>query len=131
MLRILASAVISLLSNALGLVVAANLLDDMGLGVGGFVIAVLIYTGITILIEPLLRQVALKNAPALLGSSSLIAVLISLVITTLISDSLSIDGLTTWVLATIIVWAVALAGRLLLPMLIFKQVLQEGRERRG
>ncbi|MBX3314306.1 MAG: hypothetical protein KF906_08290 [Actinobacteria bacterium] len=131
MLRILASAVISLLSNALGLLVAANLLDGMSLGVSGFVIAVLIYTGITILTEPLLRQVALKNAPALLGSSSLIAVLISLAVTTVISDSLTIGGVTNWVLATIIVWAVALAGRLLLPMVIFKQVMAENRERRG
>lgn len=131
MLRLLAAAAISLLSNALGLVIAANVLDDMAIGVGGFTIAVLIYTGITILVEPLLRQIALKNAPALLGSSSLIAVLISLVITVVISDSLTIDGLTTWVLATIIVWAVALAGRLLLPLVIFKKVLAENRDRRG
>lgn len=127
MVRMLAAATISLLSNALGLAIAANVLDDMGVGFGGFILAVLIYTGITILAEPLLRQIALKNAPALLGSSSLIAVLISLIVTVVITDSLTISGLTTWVLATIIVWAVALAGRLLLPMLVFKKVLAENR----
>lgn len=129
MLRLLATAVIAVLANALGLVAAAVLLDDMSLGVAGFVIAVLIYTGVAVLVEPLLRQVAMKNAPALLGSSALVAVLVSLVITAIVSSSLRISGGVTWVLATVIVWAVGLAGRLLLPLVVFKKVLAEARSR--
>ena len=127
MLRILASAVVAVIANAVGLVVAAVVLDDMSLGAVGLAIAALIFTGTAVLIEPLLRQIALKKAPALLGSSSLVAVLVSLVVTSIVSDSLSIRGTVTWVLATVIVWAVALAGRFLLPMVIFKKVLAEAR----
>lgn len=130
MMRLIASAVIAIIANAIGLVVASLLLEDMSLGALGFIIAVLIFTGVAVLIEPLMRQIALKNAPAILGSSSLIAVLISLVVTAVVSSSLSISGLVTWVLATVIVWAVALAGRLLLPMVIFKKVLAEANARR-
>ncbi len=128
MMRLLAVAVIAVVSNAIGLIVAATVLDDMTLGVNGLIIAVLIFTGISVLIEPLLRQVAVKSAPALLGSSAIVTVLASLVITTIVSDSLTIRGTLTWVLATVIVWIVALAGRLLLPLVIFKKALAAARD---
>jgi hypothetical protein len=44
-------------------------------------------------------------------------------VTTLVTDSLSIDGLGTWVLATVIVWVVSLVAHLLLPFVIFKKTL--------
>lgn len=123
MMRLLAVAVIAVASDAIGLIVAAAVLEDMTLGVSGLVIAVLIFTGVSLLIEPLLRQAAVKNAPALLGSSAILTVLASLVITTIVSDSLTITGAVTWVLAAVIVWAAALAGRMLLPLVIFKKTL--------
>lgn len=130
MIRLVATGVIALLANAIALLVGAQLLDDMSLDALGFVIAVLIYTGAAVLAEPLIRQMALKNAPALLGSSSLVATLVSLVITALVSDGLQISGGTTWVLATVIVWAVALAARLLLPLVLFKKALANARDGR-
>jgi putative membrane protein len=129
-IRLVASAVVSLIANAVALVVAAQVLDDMSLDVTGFVIAVALFTVVGVLTEPLLRQTALRNAPALLGSSALLATLISLVVTVAISDGLQISGLTTWVLAAVIVWAVALAGRLLLPFIIFKRVLSNAADGR-
>lgn len=130
MIRLLASAVVSLAASAIALVVAALVLDDMALDGGAFVIAVVVFTGALILVEPLLRQIAIKNAPALLGSSALVATLIALVVTDLVSDGLSISGAVTWVSATVIVWLVALAARFLLPFVIFRRVFAEARDRR-
>jgi hypothetical protein len=45
-----------------------------------------------------------------------------------LTDGLRISGLTTWVLATVVVWAAALAANLLLPLVIFKRVLAEARD---
>ncbi len=130
MIRLAARAAISLLANAVGLLVANALLDDMALNVAGFVTAVVIFTVVAVVIEPLIRQMAIKNVPAILGSSALIATLVSLVITSLVAgDGLRISGITTWVLATVVVWAAALAASLLLPLVIFKQVLAEARDR--
>ena len=128
MIRLAARAVISLLSNAVGLLVAAQLLDDMSLSVAGFVTASLIFTVVAVVSEPLIRQIALKNVPAILGSSALIATLASLILTSVLTDGLRISGLTTWVLATVVVWAAALAANLLLPLVIFKRVLAEARD---
>jgi uncharacterized membrane protein YvlD (DUF360 family) len=127
-IRLAARAVISLLANAVGLLVAAQLLDDMELTVVGFVTASLIFTVVAVVSEPLIRQIALKNVPAILGSSALIATLASLVLTSVLTDGLRISGLTTWVLATVVVWAAALAANLLLPLVIFKRVLSEARD---
>lgn len=129
MLRLLAVAVVSLIANAVGLVVASLVLDDVDLGTSGFLIALAVFTGVAVLIEPLIRQTAMKNVPALLGSTALLATLISLIVTSLVTDSLEIRGAVAWVLATVIVWAVALAARLLLPLVLFKKVLSENRSR--
>jgi putative membrane protein len=125
MVRLLASAVVSLIADAIGLIVAAQVLDDMSLDAGGFVTALVLFAVVGLLVEPLLRQVAVRNAPALLGSTALVATLVSLIVTALVSDGLSISGTLTWVLATIIVWAIALAASLLLPLVIFRSVLRE------
>jgi uncharacterized membrane protein YvlD (DUF360 family) len=122
-IRLTATAVISLLANAIALVVGALVLEDMALDGVAFAIAVVIFTVTGVLVEPLLRQIALKSAPALLGSSALIGTLASLVVTHVVSDGLTIRGASTWVLATIIVWLVALAARLLLPVVMFKKAL--------
>lgn len=123
MIRLVATAVVSFLANAIALVVGAQILADMALDVSGFLIAVFIFTVAAVLVEPLTRQVALTKAPALLGSTALVATIVSLVATAVLSDGLRISGLTTWILATIIVWVVALAARMLLPMVMFKKVL--------
>jgi hypothetical protein len=131
MIRLVATAVVSLLANAVALIVGALVLDDMALGVGGFVLAVALFTGTAVLVEPLTRQMALKNAPALIGSTALVATIVSLVVTALLTDSLQISGLATWVLATVIVWAVGVAARLLLPLVIFKKTLARRNQAAG
>lgn len=130
MVRLLASTTLTLLANALALIVGAVVLPGMGLDVAGFLIAVVLFTLTAILIEPFLRQLALSKAPAILGSSALIATLVSLVVTAIVSDSLRISGATNWVLATVLVWGVALAARLLLPLVLFKRVLADASARR-
>jgi len=126
-IRILARAVLSLLANAVALVVAALLLSKVSLSVGGFVIAVVVFTVTAIVVEPLLRQTAVRNAPAILGSTALIATLISLIVTVIVTDGLRISGSLTWVLATVIVWVIAMVARLFLPLLVFKQILADDR----
>jgi putative membrane protein len=123
MIRLAATAVVSLLADAVALIVAAQVLDDMSLDAAGFTLALVLFAVTGLLVEPLLRQVALRNAPALLGSSALVSTLVSLVVTALVSDGLQISGATTWVLATVLVWAVSLVASLLLPLLIFKKIL--------
>lgn len=122
-LRLIASATIALLADALGLIVAALILDDIHLDPLGFVVAVFVFAVVDLLIQPLLRQTAIKQAPALVGSSALIATIVSFAVTGVVTDGLTIDGALGWVLGPVIVWAVALVAQLLLPLVIFKKTL--------
>src|SRR6478736_955619 len=83
---------LSLLGNAFGLLVANWVLDKM----------------------------SLRYGTALGGSSALISTFFALLITTLITNDLNIDGATTWLLATVIVWLVSMVGGLFLPWILLR-----------
>jgi hypothetical protein len=119
--------VIYLVANAIGLLVANALLDDMSVDGSAFVIAVLIFTGVEVLVQPLITQIAVKNVNALVGSSALIATLIGLIVTVAVSDGLDISGLVTWVLATVIVWGAALLAGFILRAIFVKRAVGQAR----
>jgi putative membrane protein len=119
--RLILTGVVYLVANAIGLVAAAALLDDVSLDAGGLVTAVLIFTAVEVVAQPLITQIALKQARALIGGTALVATLIGLVITVWLADGLRIDGALGWVLATVIVWAAALLAGLVLPFLLLKR----------
>jgi len=129
LIRLLISAVLYLVANAIGLLVANALLDDVSIEAAAFVIAVVIFTAVEVVIQPLVTQIAMRHSRALLGSSALIATLIGLVVTTLVTDGMSIDGAVTWVLATVTVWAAALVAGLILPAIFVKTAVTNARQR--
>jgi len=119
--RLLISGAIYMVANAVGLIVAAVVLDDMSIDGPAFITEVVIFTAVEVVIQPLITQIAFKNAGALVGSSALIATLVALIVTEWVSDGLTIDGALTWVLATVIVWAAALLAGLILPVFLLKR----------
>ncbi len=121
MIRLLIRIGLSLLGNALGLWVASLILDDMSVSGTAFVLAVVIFTVLTVVIQPLITKMAMQNAPALQGSSALVTTFIALLITDLVSDGLSISGLSTWIFATVIVWFFTMIAAWLLPLFILKE----------
>ncbi|MEI8051885.1 MAG: phage holin family protein [Actinomycetes bacterium] len=130
MLRLLASALVRLVANAVGLVIAALVLDGVSITGLSFLIAVGVFSAIQVVTAPLLRDIALRRVPALMGSVALVTTFIGLVATSLLTSGLSISGVTSWVLATIIVWLVSLVAVLVLPLLIFRRVLKDEDHRR-
>lgn len=128
MVRLIFRTIIALLANAVGLIVAAAVLDDMELDVSGFIVAVVIFTIVFALLQPFL-VVQLRGAgSAALGGVALVATLVSLIITDLLSDGFTIDGGVTWLLAAVIVWAAAVLAAFILPFLGLKRFLEESRD---
>jgi uncharacterized membrane protein YvlD (DUF360 family) len=123
MVRMVIWGVIDLVGNAIGLLVAWALLPRLHLNAGSFVIAVVIFTVVELVVEPLLRQMALNSARALRGSVALIATFVGLLVTDVLSSGLHIDGVSTWLLATVIVWLAALLAGLILPLFLFRRTL--------
>jgi putative membrane protein len=121
--RLVAVTVLALIGNAIGIIVAAALLDDMTLNGAAFVIDLVIFTLTFVVVQPLMVKIALRHSSMLAGGSALMATLIALIMSDVLSDGLSISGATTWLLATLIVWIVAVLASMLLPMVMFKKAL--------
>jgi len=121
MIRLLTRLALALAGHAIGLWLAALLLDDMEIDGVAFVVAVLIFSVLFAVLEPLIQKQALKNVEALQGSSALITTFVALVLTSLISDGLSISGAGTWLLATVIVWLGTIIAGVLLARFVLKQ----------
>jgi uncharacterized membrane protein YvlD (DUF360 family) len=129
MIRLLVRTAVLLVANAVGLIVAAVALDGMRLDAAGFVVAVVVFTVAMALMQPFLAVQLRRGGSAALGGVALIATLVSLVLTVLITDGLSIDGAGTWLAAAVIVWAAALIAAFILPFLGLRRYLEARRER--
>ena len=123
MLKFFARTALSLLANALALLVASVLLTGFSINGLAFVVAVCIFTASTTILEPLITKIATQNAPYLLGGIALVTTFVGLLVTTIITDGLSIMGIGTWVMATLITWLATVVGSLILPRFLFKEVL--------
>ena len=128
MIRLLVRLAVAVAANAVGLIVAAALLDGVHLNGAAFVVAVVIFTVVFALLHPfLLVQMRRGRGLAFVGAA-LLATLIALVVTDLVSDGLTIDGAGTWIAATVIVWLAALAAAFILPFLGLRKFMEERRD---
>ena len=127
MIRLLVRLLIAFASNAVGLIVAAAVLDGMSLDVTGFVVAVAVFTVVFALLQPFLLSVLRRSPAPVLGGVALIATLVSLIVTTLLTDGLSIRGVGTWIAATVIVWLGSVLAAFILPYLGLRKYLDERR----
>jgi uncharacterized membrane protein YvlD (DUF360 family) len=126
-IRLLVRTVVALAGNAVGLIVAAVVLDDMEVDATSFVVAVVIFTIVLAVLQPFIAVQLRRINPAALGGVALIATFVALLITDVISDGFSISGITTWVAATVIVWVVSLVAVFVLPFLGLRKYLEERR----
>lgn len=131
MIRFLVRAGIFLGSAAVGLLVASLLVDQMYISATSFLIVVVIFAALQSVLAPFLAKTTARNAPALLGAAGLLSTFLALLITTVVSDGLSISGASSWLVASLIVWLVTMLATLLLPWLLVKAGVQQARQRRA
>ena len=128
MIRLIVRTLVALVANAVGLIVAAAVLDGMHMNVSGFLLAVIIFTVVFALMQPFLASQFRRSRSAALGGVALIATFIALVVTDILSDGFTINGVGTWIAATVIVWVSALLAAFILPFLGLKKYLENRRD---
>ena len=101
MVRLLIRLAMFLGSSAIGLFVAALILDGFSLAVTSFVLVVVIFA----ILQEALSLAIPKHV--VLGAVGLASTFVALVLTDILSAGLRIRGLWTWVWATLIVWLAA------------------------
>jgi uncharacterized membrane protein YvlD (DUF360 family) len=124
-IRLIVRLLVVVAANAVGLLVAAALLDGVDLDASAFILAVIIFTVVFALMTPSRASQLRRRRSAALGGVSLIATLVALIVTDLLSDGLSISGIGTWIAATVIVWVSSLLAAFILPFLGLKKYLED------
>ena len=127
MIRLIVRTLVALAANAIGLIVASVVLDGFELNVASFIVAVVIFTIVFAVLTPFLAVQLRRLGNGAIGATALIATLVSLIVTDLLSDGFSISGVGTWVAAAVIVWLAALVAAFVLPFLGLKKYLDERR----
>lgn len=131
MLKFAAQTVLTLLANAIALLVASMLLTGFSINGAAFAVAVCIFTASTVLLAPLITRIATQSAPYLLGGIALVTTFVGLLLTTILTDGLHITSIGTWVIATLIVWLASIVASLVLPRFVFKEVLGDNSKAKG
>jgi uncharacterized membrane protein YvlD (DUF360 family) len=127
MIRLLVRTLIAVAANAVGLIVASVVLDGFSINVASFIVAVVIFTIVFAVLTPFLAVQLRRLGNGAIGATALIATLVSLVVTDLLSDGFSISGVGTWIAAAVIVWLAALVAAFVLPFLGLKKYLEDDR----
>jgi uncharacterized membrane protein YvlD (DUF360 family) len=127
MIRLLVRTLIAVAANAVGLIVASLVLDGFSINVASFIVAVVVFTIVFAVLTPFLAVQLRRLGNGAIGATALIATLVSLLVTDLISDGFSISGVGTWIAAAVIVWLAALVATFVLPFLGLKKYLEDNR----
>jgi uncharacterized membrane protein YvlD (DUF360 family) len=121
MVRTLIKVGLTIAGNAIGLIVAAVLLESVDLEPAAFILAVVIFTVAELVLEPLIEKLVTEHAERLRMFTSLVTTFLALLVTDLLSDGLDIEGAGTWLLATVIVWLGTLLAGVILVRLFVKE----------
>lgn len=113
-----------LIANAVGLILASVLLPGFSIGILGAIIVTLVFTVVSVVLLPVVRKIAEKKLPELLGGISLVVSFAGLLITELLVSDFTIGGVANLLAATLIVWIGALISGVLLPKYLFPSLAE-------
>jgi len=129
MIRFLINLGVYFVSALIGIIVADLIFPGFQVKVG---ISYLVVAGIFAIIQavhsPLVGSLTRRKAQAFMGGVGLISTFIALWLTSLISGYFTIDGIGTWIGATVDVWLFGALAAFLLPILVVRRIVKENRD---
>jgi low temperature requirement protein LtrA len=120
-MRYVKAGILYLLCNGAGLLLATLLLAGFRVSWTAFFVSVVLMSVLLALIAPVARRMAEKRAPQLLGGIALVAIFLSLLVTSLLVPGVQISGAGSWIGGTVLVWIGSLVASFLLPSLVFRE----------
>lgn len=110
--KLVTQFVVSLAANVIALLVAAIALDRFTVSTLTFPIVVVVFTIVGMVARPVVGALVEKYALAARSFIGLAAAFVTLLVTDMVSDRLDVEGIGTWIVATLIVWVGQLAADL-------------------
>jgi len=126
-MRLLAHLIVALVTSAVALAVAALVLPGFDISGLTFPVLVIEFALILVIARAALETIIDKNAHIFSSFVGLIGAFVALLVTNAVSDGLTIDGIDTWIFATLIVWGGMILADLLIGRALFRRIT--GKER--
>ncbi len=128
MIRLLISVASSLVMSAIAMLLSGWWLAEwVTVQLGGFIVAVLVFTVAQAILAPFVFNLARKHASALLGGIGLVSTFLALWVATLFEGGITVSGL-GWLLAPLLIWIVTAFGGWIIMGVILKRYFED-RER--
>jgi len=106
--RFLLGWLLSLAANAIALVICWLLLPGFKLSFPiGFIVAVVLFGIFSAVFSWLVFKMLRDKGSSVVALTGLLSTFLALLLTSLLTEGLDIDGVTTWILATLIVWLIS------------------------
>lgn len=129
MIRFLVNLAVYMAAAAIGLFVADMVVSGLSITYPiGFLTAVVIFGLIQAIVSPLLGRLTERRAEMLTGGVGLLSALVALLITSLMSDGLTLDGVGAWISASLIIWLASMLAGFILTLTVAKRVVQRVRD---
>ena len=118
--QILLRAVLLLASWAIGLLVAAWIVPRVSLSAPGFIVAVVVFAVTQSILSLSILKLPHRYASLLLGGTGLVLTIAALILASVLTHGLTIDGMASWLATTVVVWLVTTIGAITLPELLIR-----------
>lgn len=116
--QVLLRAFVLLASWAIGLLVAAWIVPGVSLSAPGFIVAVAVFLAMQGILSLSFLNLPHRYASLFLGGTGLALTIVALIVASVWTHGLTIDGMASWLATTVVVWLVTTIGAITLPELL-------------
>ena len=126
-MRFLVSIPVALVSSAVALLIAAVVLDGFDISTLAFPVLVVEFALILVIARAAIETLVDRNVQVSSCFAGLIGAFAALLVTDLLPDGLDIEGTSTWILATLIVWGGMIRADLLIGRRLCRRLAGDDR----
>ncbi|BDY28136.1 hypothetical protein hbim_02066 [Mycolicibacterium mageritense] len=126
--RRIAPAVVPLTSWPIGLLVAAWLVPGVSLSAFGFTLATVAFLVAQTVLSLAAAQLPHQYASLFLGGTGLALTIVALILASIPTRGIIIDGTAAWLATTVLAWLVTTIGAIALPGLLIGDGVQESED---
>ena len=105
---------------AIGLLAAAWIVPEVSLSVPGFIAAVAVFAVTQATLSLSILKLPHQYASLLLGGTGLALTIIALILASVLTRGLTIEGVASWLATTVVVWLVTTIPAITLPELLIR-----------
>ena len=118
--QVLRWTIVFLASWGTGLLVAAWIVPGVSLSIRGFIVGVLAFAVMQGTLSLSILKLPREYASLLLGGIGLALTIVALILASIFTHGLTIDGMPSWLATTVMVWLVTTIGAITLPELLIR-----------